>query len=170
MKTNFRFLKVPVELTDGGGNTITIGQEQLAYDTDKRAGAVFVAPLKFLESEGYVWLGAKKNGTIYALERADGGVSVFQDGIFVTQLTSLLPEGARQYVVTRINFVGQDKSELSMGAFTFYSLKELVGRFYVVFSVVIFERTLSPNDRVTLLIKPLHLRFADSAVNFSIFP
>ncbi len=115
LKTNIRFLKVPVELTDRGGNTITIGREQLAYDTDKRAGTVFVAPLKFQESEGYVRLGAKKNGTnIHALESADGGVSVFQDGIFVTQITSLLPEGARQYVVTRINLMGQDKCELSM--------------------------------------------------------
>ena len=114
LKTNIRFLKVPVELTDDGGNTITIGREQLAYDADKRAGTVFVAPLNFLESEGYVRLGAKKNGTIYALEGADGGVSVFQDGIFVTQLVSLLPEGARQYVVARINLVGQDKCELSM--------------------------------------------------------
>jgi hypothetical protein len=115
LKTNIRFLKVPVELTDRGANTITIGREQLAYDTDKRAGTVFVAPLKFQESEGYVRLGAKKNGTnIHALESADGGVSVFQDGIFVTQITSLLPEGARQYVVTRINLMGQDKCELSM--------------------------------------------------------
>jgi len=39
---------------------------------------------------------------------------VFQDGIFVTQVNSLLPEGARQYVVSRINLVGQDKCELSM--------------------------------------------------------
>jgi len=115
LKTNIRFLKVPVELTNRGGNTITIGREQLAYDTDKRASTVFIAPLKFQESEGYVRLGAKKNGTnIYALESADGGVSVFQDGIFVTQDTSLLPEGARQYVVTRINLMGQDKCELSM--------------------------------------------------------
>jgi molecular chaperone HtpG len=115
LKTNIRFLKVPVELSDRGGNTITIGREQLAYDADKRAGTVFVAALKFLESEGYVRLGAKKNGTnIYALESADGGVSVFQDGIFVTQVTSLLPEGARQYVVARINLMGQDKCELSM--------------------------------------------------------
>jgi len=114
LKTNIRFLKVPVELKDDDGNTITIGREQLAYATDKRAGTVFVAPLKLLESEGYVRLGAKKNGTIYALERADGGVSVFQDGIFVTQLASLLPEGAKQYVVARINLVGHDKCELSM--------------------------------------------------------
>jgi hypothetical protein len=93
---------------------MTIGREQLAYETDKRAGTVFVTLLKFVESEGYVRLGAKANGTIYALERADGGVSVFQDGIFVTQLATLLPEGARQYVVARINFEGRDKCELSM--------------------------------------------------------
>ena len=48
------------------------------------------------------------------MESADGGVSVFQDGIFVTQVTSLLPEGARQSAVTRINLMGQDKCELSM--------------------------------------------------------
>jgi hypothetical protein len=115
LKTNIRFLKIPVEFTDGSGNTITVGREKLAYDTDERTGTVFVAPLKFLESEGYVRLGAHKNGTnIFALEITDGGVSVFQDGIFVTQLSSLLPEGARQYVVTRINFVGRDKCELSM--------------------------------------------------------
>jgi hypothetical protein len=115
LKTNIRFLKIPVELSDGGGNTITVGREQLAYDTDERTGTVFVAPLKFLESEGYVRLGALHNGTnIFALAAADGGVSVFQDGIFVTQLNSLLPEGARQYVVARINLVGQDKCELSM--------------------------------------------------------
>ena len=60
-------------------------------------------------------LGAKKNGeNIHALESADGGVSVFQDGIFVTQVTALLPEGARQHVLARINLMGQDKCELSM--------------------------------------------------------
>jgi len=57
----------------------------------------------------------KKNGrNIHALESADGGASVFQDGIFVTQVNSLLPEGARRYVVSRINLMGQDKCELSM--------------------------------------------------------
>ena len=115
LKTNIRFLKVPVELKDSGGNSITIGREQLAYDADKSAGTAFVAALKFMESEGYVRLGAKKNGrNIHALESADGGISVFQDGIFVTQVTSLLPKGARPYVVSRINLMGQDKCELSM--------------------------------------------------------
>jgi hypothetical protein len=115
LKTNIRFLQVPVELIDNSGGKITIGREKLAYDTDERAGTVFVAPLKFPESEGYVRLGAKKNGeNIHALESADGGVSIFQDGIFVTQIDTLLPEGARQNVVTRINLMGQDKCELSM--------------------------------------------------------
>jgi hypothetical protein len=51
---------------------------------------------------------------IFALETATGGVSVFQDGIFVTQDDLLLPEGARQHVVGRINLKGRDKCELSM--------------------------------------------------------
>jgi HSP90 family molecular chaperone len=34
LKTNIRFLKIPVELTDGGGNTTTIGLEQLVYEAD----------------------------------------------------------------------------------------------------------------------------------------
>ena len=115
LKTNIRFLKIPVQLIDTGGSAMDIGSEQLVYDEDKKSGTVFVAALNFPESEGYVRLGAKKNGTnIYALESANGGVSVFQDGIFVTQLTSLLPEGARQHVVARINLMGQDKCELSM--------------------------------------------------------
>jgi hypothetical protein len=84
LKTNIRFLKIPVELTDGAGHTITVGREKLAYDTDERTKTVFVAPLKFLESEGYVRLGAIRNGTnIFALQITDGGVSVFQDGIFL---------------------------------------------------------------------------------------
>ncbi|HSO21181.1 MAG TPA: ATP-binding protein, partial [Desulfosarcina sp.] len=115
LKTNIRFLKVPVEFTDGNGNRVAIGRERLAYEADKRWGTAFVSPLRLSESEGYVRLGAKNNGThIYALETADGGVSVFQDGIFVTQLASVLPEGARQHVVARINLVGRDKCELSM--------------------------------------------------------
>ena len=115
LKTNIRFLKIPVSLKDERGNTTAIGQEQLAYDTAKSAGPVFLAPLNFKDSEGYVRLGAKNLGDhIHALETASGGVSVFQDGIFVTQVDSLLPEGARQHVVTRINLMGQDKCELSM--------------------------------------------------------
>ena len=115
LKTNIRFLNIPVSLRDEKGSTLTIGQEQLTYNTKKSAETVFVTPLQFQDSEGYLRLGAKNNGThIYALESASGGASVFQDCIFVTQIDSLLPEGARQNVVTRINLMGQDKCELSM--------------------------------------------------------
>ncbi len=115
LKTNIRFLQVPVELKDKDGSSSTIGREQLAYDTANSSGTVFVAPLKFSQSEGYVRLGTKNYDTgIHALESASGGVSIFQDGIFVTQDSSLLPEGARQYIVARINLAGQDKCELSM--------------------------------------------------------
>ncbi len=115
LKTNIRFLQIPVGFKDEQGKTITIGREQLAYKIAKSAGPVFLAPLKFKDAEGYVRLGAKNLGDhIHALETASGGVSVFQDGIFVTQIAALLPEGARQYVVTRINLMGQDKCELSM--------------------------------------------------------
>jgi hypothetical protein len=115
LKTNIRFLKIPVSLRDERGITTTIGCEQLAYDTTQSTGPVFLAALDFKDSEGYVRLGAKNLGDhIHALETASGGVSVFQDGIFVTQMNSLLPEGARQHVVSRINLMGQDKCELSM--------------------------------------------------------
>lgn len=115
LKTNIRFLQIPVSFKDELGKTITIGREPLAYDTAKSAGPVFLAPLEFKDAEGYVRLGAKILGDhIHALETASGGVSVFQDGIFVTQIASLLPEGARQHVVTRINLMGRDKCELSM--------------------------------------------------------
>ncbi|MBW2515383.1 MAG: ATP-binding protein [Deltaproteobacteria bacterium] len=115
LKTNIRFLKIPVSLKDEHGNTTTIGREQLAYGTAKSAGPVFLAPLNFDDAEGYLRLGAKNLGDhIHALETAGGGVSVFQDGIFVTQMDALLPEGARQHVVSRINLMGQDKCELSM--------------------------------------------------------
>jgi hypothetical protein len=115
LKTNIRFLKIPVSLKDERGNSTTIGREQLAYDTAKSAGPVFLSPLKFKHSEGYLRLGAKNLGDhIHALETASGGVSIFQDGIFVTQMDSLLPEGARPHVVSRINLMGLDKCELSM--------------------------------------------------------
>ena len=115
LKTNIRFLNIPVTLEENGARKLTIGREKLAYSTDKRYGTMFVSALKLPESEGYVRLGAKDNGAnIYALDSASGGVSIFQDGIFVTQLDDLLPEGARSYVVSRINLTGQDKCELSM--------------------------------------------------------
>jgi len=115
LKTNIRFLKVPVRLTDETGRTTLIGMERLAYERDEKRGVDFVASLDFANSEGYLLLKAiKQTDYIQAVESAYGGVAVFQDGIFVSQLDSLLPEGARQNVIGRINLLGRERCELSM--------------------------------------------------------
>ncbi len=115
LKTNIRFLKVPVQLVDENGRTTAIGMEELAYPEDGKRGTAFVAALDLPASEGYLLLQAKKQTSyIQGLEPAHGGVSIFQDGIFVTQVETLLPEGARQHVIGRVNLEGADKCELSM--------------------------------------------------------
>ena len=53
-------------------------------------------------------------GTLWDLEASVGGLSIFQDGIFVTQVEYLLPQKARRYVVGRINLIGADRCTLSM--------------------------------------------------------
>lgn len=115
LKTNIRFLNVPVEFRDQDRQVSIIGRDQLSYENAKTADIDFIAPLELHGSEGYLLLRAKKNvDHIYTIDTAQGGVSVFQDGIFVTQVDTLLPEGARQHVIGRINLLGQDKCALSM--------------------------------------------------------
>lgn len=115
LKTNIRFLSIPVELRDHQGCRTLIGQEKLAYDRHDYHGCRFVARLNLPDSEGYLFLKAMRNlNDLYGLEPAKGGVSLFQDGIFVTQTEALLPEGARQNVIGRINLTGKDRCELSM--------------------------------------------------------
>ncbi|MCP4022898.1 MAG: hypothetical protein GY729_13740 [Desulfobacteraceae bacterium] len=115
LKNNLRFLAIPVELKDHQGQTVTLGNEKLPYEREDKTGRDFMAPLDFENSEGYLFLKAKENlGRLYALDYARGGVSIFQDGIFVTQVDSLLPEGARQNIIGRINLTGNERCELSM--------------------------------------------------------
>ncbi len=115
LKTNLRFLTVPVTLTDHLGRQSVLGSEPLAYEKDESYNCEFVAPLMFKDAKGFLFMKTKRNkDTLYALENAKGGVSIFQDGIFVTQTTDLLPEGARQNVIGRINLTGRDRCELSM--------------------------------------------------------
>jgi len=115
LKTNIRYLTIPVHLKDHQGIATILGHEKLAYKNDEKNGTVFVAPLAYDDAEGYLFLKAKRNlDDIYALDSAKGGISIFQDGIFVTQTDSLLPEGARQNVIGRINLKGNDRCELSM--------------------------------------------------------
>ncbi|CAB5142192.1 hypothetical protein D3OALGA1CA_3917 [Olavius algarvensis associated proteobacterium Delta 3] len=115
LKTNIRFLKVPVDFESETGKHTIIGEETFAYERDERTETEFIAPLDFSSSEGYLLLRGKKPADrIVALETVSGGVSVFQDGIFVTQIDTLLPDGARNYVIGRINLMGEEKCELSM--------------------------------------------------------
>ena len=115
LKTHIRFLNVPVALENQDRQISMIGCDELSYEDPKTADIDFIAPLELKSSEGYVLLRAKKNvDHIFTIETARGGVSIFQDGIFVTQLDTLLPEGARQHVVGRINLKGEDKCALSM--------------------------------------------------------
>ncbi len=115
LKTHIRFLNVPVILENQDHQISMIGRDLLTYEDPKTADIDFIAPLEFDSSEGYVLLRAKKNvDHIFTIETARGGVSVFQDGIFVTQMDRLLPEGARQHVIGRINLKGEDKCALSM--------------------------------------------------------
>ena len=115
LKTNIRFLSVPVDFENEAGKRIVIGKEPFAYKPDERTECEFIARLDFSSSEGYLLLRGKKPvDRIVSVETVKGGVSIFQDGIFVTQLDTLLPEGARGSVVGRINLLGEEKCELSM--------------------------------------------------------
>ncbi len=115
LKTNIRFLDLPLLLYDENGNTTVIGDEKLSYEDPTTAHIDFVASLNFSSSHGYLLLRAIKHGKhILAVDSALGGVSVFQDGIFVKQVKTLLPEAARGNVVGRINLRGSEKCALSM--------------------------------------------------------
>ena len=74
LKTNIRFLQIPVKVIDEAGKATLLGNHPLSYAHEKRSSAGFVAPLKFNHSEGYLFLGAKKNSDhIFALDTAKGG-------------------------------------------------------------------------------------------------
>lgn len=115
LKTNMRFLSLPVTLTDHRDQISQLGKETLAYDIEPYGHTEYRAKLDFKVSEGYLFLKAKQNlNRFYGLEYARGGVSIFQDGIFVTQTDLLLPEGARGSIIGRINLTGNERCELSM--------------------------------------------------------
>jgi len=116
LRTHIRYLGIPVNLEDEKGNISVLGNEKMAYTDGETSGLDLVVKLGLVDSEGYLLLSAKRHSdhTLYALESVIGGISIFQDGIFVTQIDTLLPEGARRLVAGRINLLGSEKSELSM--------------------------------------------------------
>jgi hypothetical protein len=115
LKTNVRFLPIKIDFTDEKGDCTILGQEPLNYEDSIRWGTKLTARLAFNSSEGYLLMRVKENHQyIYDLETSKGGVSVFQDGIFITQVDNLLPDSAGEYVVGRLNLVGDEKCRLSM--------------------------------------------------------
>lgn len=115
LKTNVRFLPVALNFVDEKGKHTILGQESLNYDEEIHWGTKFTTKLGFENSQGYLLLRVKENHQyIYDLESSKGGVSIFQDGIFITQVEYLLPDSAGQYIIGRLNLVGDEKCELSM--------------------------------------------------------
>ena len=115
LKTNVRFLPIAIDFVDEKGVHTILGQESLSYDDEIHWGTKFTTRLDFESSRGYLLLKAKENHEyIYDLESSRGGVSIFQDGIFITQMDNLLPDSAGEYVIGRLNLVGDEKCELSM--------------------------------------------------------
>ena len=115
LKTNVRFLPIALNFVDEKGSQITLGQESLNYDEEIRWGTKFSTKLDFKSSQGYLLLRVKENHEyIYDLESSKGGVSIFQDGIFITQVDYLLPDTAAEHVIGRLNLIGDEKCELSM--------------------------------------------------------
>ena len=92
-----------------------LGQEPMDYAEEIRWGTKFTAKLDYHSSRGYLLLCVIENSEyIYDLESSRGGISILQDGIFITQVDHLLPENARNYIIGRLNLVGEEKCELSM--------------------------------------------------------
>lgn len=115
LKTNVRFLPIALDFVDEKGARTVLGQESLNYDEEIRWGTKFTTKLNFASSQGHLLLRVKENHQyIYDMESSRGGVSIFQDGIFITQVDYLLPDSAGEHVIGRLNLVGDEKCELSM--------------------------------------------------------
>jgi hypothetical protein len=115
LKSNLRFVPIPIYFTDEQGNTITIGGKRLDLFDLSPSMRNFPAHIQLPNSKGYLLLRTRGNqGALWDLESSEGGLSIFQDGIFVTQVEYLLPQKARRYIVGRINLIGADRCTLSM--------------------------------------------------------
>ena len=130
LKTNLRFVPIPIYFTDEKGNSVTIGGKRLDFFDSSPSMLNFPARIRLPNSEGYLLLRTRGNqGIIWDLESSVGGLSIFQDGIFVTQVEYLLPQKARKYVVGRINLIGTDKCTLSMDRNRIFWPEEQLRRF-----------------------------------------
>ncbi|MGA7143459.1 MAG: ATP-binding protein [Desulfobacterales bacterium] len=115
LKSNLRFVPIPINYIDEQGSTVAIGGEKLDFFDSSPSMLNFPARIHLPNSKGNLLLRTRgTQGTLWDLESSVGGLSIFQDGIFVTQVEYLLPQKARRYVVGRINLIGADRCTLSM--------------------------------------------------------
>jgi Histidine kinase-, DNA gyrase B-, and HSP90-like ATPase len=130
LKSNLRFVSVPIHFADEQGNTVTIGSERLDFFDSSPSMRNFPARIHLPNSKGYLLLRTRGGqGSLWDLESSVGGLSIFQDGIFVTQVEYLLPQKAKRYVVGRINLTGADRCTLSMDRNRIFWPEEQLQRF-----------------------------------------
>lgn len=180
LKTNLRFVSIPIHFIDEQGNSVTIGGEPLDLFDSSPSRLNFPARIRLPNSEGYLLLRTQGNqGTLWDLETSVGGLSIFQDGIFITQVEYLLPKTARRYVVGRINLVGADKCTLSMDRNRIFWPKERLRRFrYAILHSIavsanhlldVFEKQDDPTDSRRKIIKKIADFFDVADVDDAIF-
>jgi hypothetical protein len=180
LKTNLRFVPIPIYFTDEHGNTTTIGGMPLDFFDTSSSKLDFPARIRLPNSKGYLLLRTRGNsGTIRDLESSVGGLSIFQDGIFVTQVEYLLPQKARKYVVGRINLIGADKCTLSMDRNRIFWPEEQLRQFrYAVLHSIaasagqlldIFEKQDDPSDNRRKIIQKIADFFDVTDVDDTLF-
>ena len=180
LKTNLRFVPIPVHFVNEKGDSIVIGSKRLDFFDSNTSRLNFPANIRLPNSEGYLLLRTRGNqGTVWDLETSVGGLSIFQDGIFVTQVEYLLPQKSRRYVVGRINLMGADKCSLSMDRNRIFWPEEQLRRFrYAVLHSIavsagnlldVFERQEDPTDSRRKIIQKIADFFDVTDVDDAIF-
>jgi Histidine kinase-, DNA gyrase B-, and HSP90-like ATPase len=166
LKSNLRFVPIPIYYTDEQGKTITIGDERLDFFDSSPSMHNFPARIHLPNSKGYLLLRTRgSQGSLWDLESSVGGLSIFQDGIFVTQVEYLLPQKARRYVVGRINLIGADRCTLSMDRNRIFWTEKQLQRFQnaVLHSIAMsashlleaFEKQDDPSDNRRKIIQKI---------------
>jgi len=180
LKTNLRFVPIPIHFVNEKGDSVVIGSKRLDFFDSNTSRLNFPARIQLPNSEGYLLLRTRGNqGTVWDLETSVGGLSIFQDGIFVTQVEYLLPQKSRRYVVGRINLMGADKCSLSMDRNRIFWPEEQLRRFrYAVLHSIavsagklldVFERQDDPTDSRRKIVQKIADFFDVTDVNDDIF-
>jgi hypothetical protein len=180
LKTNLRFVPIPVHFVNEKGDSVVIGSKRLDFFDSSSSRLNFSARIRLPNSEGYLLLRTRGNqGTVWDLETSEGGLSIFQDGIFVTQVEYLLPQISRRYVVGRINLMGADKCSLSMDRNRIFWPEEQLRRFrYAVLHSIavsagklldVFERQDDPTDSRRKIVQKIADFFNVTDVDDDIF-